>query len=441
MEPARPVDGFFTRGQPVAVAAVRAMLGPHPPHAVLLVGPPSVGKTTLALDLAAGRLCTHPEAARRPCRTCRGCRLVAAGNHPDLHRLAPGGAGRQILIGEPADAAPGTIRHLVGELALLPVEGGPRVAVIEQAQRMNEDAQNALLKTLEEPPAGVTIVLCADDEDRLLPTVRSRCARVRLGPVAGREIEVLLGERGVADPPTAARLARLAAGRSGLAFAYALAPEAVLAREELARSLLDLLGTRPAGRLAVIRHLLARASELAAALDRALDVQPVPAPGAGPRTGRGAARPTRGRAPGAGGRAGGPGVGLLPGEPEGSNAGDAEDAPGATVESDAPDAADGSGAPGRRITAAERRRSALALLDVWRDLARDLAVVARGARSGLRDPGLLDDLETAARAVDPVATATFLARLERTAGLVEANANPELALDVLVLAWPDAAAA
>ncbi len=392
MEPARPVEGFFSRGQPVAVAAVRLMLGSHPPHAVLLVGPPSVGKTTLALDLAAGRLCTHPEAARRPCRTCRGCRLVAAGNHPDLHRLAPGGAGRQIVIGEPppADPAPGTIRHLIGELALLPVEGGARVAVIEQAQRMNEDAQNALLKTLEEPPAGVTIVLCADDEDRLLPTVRSRCARVRLGPVSRREIEALLVERGVADPPTAARLARLATGRPGLAFAYALAPEAVQVREELARSLLDLLAARRSGRLAAIRQLLARVSELVAALDHALGGEPTAVPAVG---------------------------------------------------SDVPDAADAPEAPGRRTTAAERRRSALALLDVWRDLARDLAVVARGARSGLRDPGLLDDLEAAAGGVDPTAAAAFLARLERTAGLIEANANPELALDVLVLAWPDAAVA
>ena len=66
----------------------------------------------------------------------------------------------------------------------MPVEGGARVAIIEGADRMNEDAQSALLKTLEEPPAGVTIVLCADDEARLLPTVRSRCFRLRLGLVA-----------------------------------------------------------------------------------------------------------------------------------------------------------------------------------------------------------------------------------------------------------------
>ena len=101
------------------------------------------------------------------------------------------------------------------ELALLPLEGGARVAIVEARHRMNEDAQGAILKTLEEPPAGVTIVLCADEEARLLPTIRSRCARIRLGPVGPREIEAILADHGVADPPLAARLARLAGGRPG----------------------------------------------------------------------------------------------------------------------------------------------------------------------------------------------------------------------------------
>jgi DNA polymerase-3 subunit delta' len=69
------------------------------------------------------------------------------------------------------------IRDLISELALLPVEGGARVAIVESAQRMNDDAQAALLKTLEEPPTGATIMLCADSEEPLLPTIRSRCAR------------------------------------------------------------------------------------------------------------------------------------------------------------------------------------------------------------------------------------------------------------------------
>jgi hypothetical protein len=194
------LDGFHTVGQAAAVAAVHAMLRGRVPHAVLLAGPPSVGKHALALDIAAALLCTGAAGADRPCRACRGCRMVEHGNHPDLHSLAPSGAGNQIRIGDDQHPEPGTIRGLAVDLALLPVEGGERVAVIRDAQRMNEVAQSALLKTLEEPPPATTVVLCVDDEEQLLPTIRSRCARIRLGTVATRDIERLLGDRDLADP-------------------------------------------------------------------------------------------------------------------------------------------------------------------------------------------------------------------------------------------------
>ena len=261
------MDGFRTVGQPAAVTAVHAMLATHVPHAVLLVGPASVGKYLLALDLAAALLCTGAGGDGRPCRDCRGCRMVEHGNHPDLHLLAPGGAGNQIRIGEDQHPEPGTVRRLAIDLALLPVEGGARVSVIRDAQRMNEVAQSALLKTLEEPPPATTLVLCVDDEEQLLPTIRSRCARVRLGTVATRDVERLLEERGLADAPTAARLARLAGGRPGVAVAYAAAPEAEAIRAELVRTLLDLLDRPRADRLGAARDLLGRAMTLARALD------------------------------------------------------------------------------------------------------------------------------------------------------------------------------
>jgi DNA polymerase-3 subunit delta' len=238
------MDGARTRGQTAALDAIAAMVrGQAPPHAILLVGPDGVGKTTLALDLAAGLLC-EADPARRPCRSCRACRMVEKDRHPDLHRLAPAGPGRQVVIGGP-DARYRGVRDLIDELSLMPVEGRARVAIVEGAERMNEDAQSALLKTLEEPPAGVVIVLCADQEARLLPTVRSRCARIRLGLVGSRDIEAIVADHGLADPPLAARLGRLAAGRPGLALAYARAPEAVLIRAELSRVLLDLTGVGP----------------------------------------------------------------------------------------------------------------------------------------------------------------------------------------------------
>jgi len=205
---------FRTRGQPAALDAVRSMLRTGMPHAVLLAGPAGVGKGTLAEDIAAALLCLAAEMAMRPDRTCRACRSVEHGNHPDVHRLAPVGAGAVIPIGGPGREERG-VRDLVRELALLPVEGGARVAIISAADRMTEDAQAAFLKTLEEPPAGTVLILTATDEERLLDTIRSRCVRIRLGPVPRRDIESLLVEAGLAEPPLATRLARLSGGRQG----------------------------------------------------------------------------------------------------------------------------------------------------------------------------------------------------------------------------------
>jgi len=404
------VDGFLTVGQPVAVAAVRGMLGSHVPHAVLLVGPPSVGKLPLALDLAAGLLCVGATGAARPCRVCRGCRMVEHGNHPDLHRLDPEGPGGQIRIGATQHPEPGTVRHLISELSLLPVEGGERVAIVRDAQRMNDDSQSALLKTLEEPPARTTLILCADDEERLLPTVRSRCTRVRLGPVGVRDVERLLGERGLADAPTAARLARLAAGRPGLAVAYASAPEAAAIRGELSRTLLDLLGEGRATRLRSADPLLRRAAALAALLVPV--VEPVAEPA---RRGRGKAAP-RGADP----APAAPAAGQEP-------AGDGDATAGAPGDPAGPPA---------KASASDRRRALGTLLDAWREVGRDLALVQLGAGAGVRDPGLLEELESAAASLPQGAPAQALARLSRASELVDSNVSPELLLDVLLLRWP-----
>jgi DNA polymerase III subunit delta' len=398
--------GLLTRGHPAATAVIAAMIAGPAPHALLIAGPAGVGKTTLALDLAAGLMCDAPDPADRPCRACRGCRLVDSGGHADVHRLVPGGAGDQIRIGDRVDPEPGTIRRLISELALLPVEGGARVAIVERAERLNEEAQSALLKTLEEPPAGVTILLCVEREDQLLPTVRSRSVRIRLGPVGTRDIEAILGDQGVADAPTAGQLARLAGGRPGLARAWALAPEAVSARAEIVRSILDLLAAPTARRLTAIRELIASAADV----ERALARQTVNA--AQPEANRGG-RPRRAA-----------GAGLSNGDSTGE--------PGAT----------GSGDPGdmdepreTRAPASERRRAAATLIDIWRDVVRDLAVAGLGDERLVRDSALLDELR-AASGISTGELTAFLERLDRSGELIEANASPELVLDVLVLSWP-----
>jgi DNA polymerase-3 subunit delta' len=287
----------------------------------------------------------------------------------------------------------------------LPVEGRARVAIIEGAERMNEDAQSALLKTLEEPPPGVVIVLCAEQEIRLLSTVRSRCARLRLGLVGARDIEAILADQQIADPPVAARLGRLASGRPGLALAFARAPEAVLVRGELSRLLLDLTGARAAERLAAVRAAIPRAMELVAAVSSGAETAPA----------RSAKRGSRSPAP--------------------------TQAPPAT-DPDAP-VGEGSGLTGdpdetraRAVPATERRRAAEMLVTLWMDVARDLALVAAGGERSVRDPVLIEDLSVVAAEVEPAALAAFLARADRGAELLANNVSPELLLDSLALAWP-----
>ena len=399
------MDGARTRGQTAALAAVATMVRGSAPQAVLLVGPEGVGKTTLALDLAAGLLCTAalPD---RPCRTCRACRLVEHGAHPDLHRRAPAGPGRQVVMGGP-DAKFRGVKDLVTDLALMPVEGGARVAIVEAAHRMNEDAQSALLKTLEEPPAGVTIVLCADHEARLLPTVRSRCFRLRLGLVGSRDIEAIVADHGLADPPTAARLGRLAGGRPGIALAYARAPDAVLIRAELTRVLLDLTDAGPAARLAAARSAIPRAIALSAALV--------------------AGDPTSAQA--------------RPGRRRGATASPVATSVGEGSDEETQTDADEPTAPPTRVPATERRRGVEVLLGLWTDIARDLVLIGAGGGRSVHDTVLLDELGRIAAAVDPAAAAAFLFRSARSADWLANNVSPELILDALVLGWPGRTAA
>jgi len=396
MPPATVAVGFRTRGQPAAVDAVRSMLRVGMPHAILLAGPAGVGKGTLADDIAAALLCLDPDPARRPCRACRACRAVEHGNHPDLHRLDPTGAGAVIPIGGPGREERG-VRDLVRELALLPVEGGARVALVTAADRMTEDAQAAFLKTLEEPPPGTVLLLTATDEERLLDTIRSRCVRIRLGPVPRRDVEALLVEAGLAEPPLAARLARLADGRPGDAVALARAPASLVVRGEVGRTLLDLTAATRADRLRIGRDLLARSGEMLAAFRAGAGGSAEPTQ---PRRGRRSATP-------------------------------AAAAPEPVASADAAEVA----GPALRVPAAERRAAALALVGLWRELVRDLALVGLGEPADVRQIDLLDDLEAAAARLPGSFAPAQLRRLDVAGERLEGNVSPELVVDALILGW------
>jgi DNA polymerase-3 subunit delta' len=180
------------------------------PQSLLLTGPRQVGKRTLALGLARAANCSG---AAPPCGACRACRLSATGSYPDVHLIELREGRQKIGIAE--------VQALQGELSRRPSEGPRRVAVIANAERLSAEAENCLLKTLEEPPPHAILALTAEEAEALLPTTISRCRRIRLRPVASAEIAAHLGGRLGIEPERARRLAALAAGRPGWAIAAA----------------------------------------------------------------------------------------------------------------------------------------------------------------------------------------------------------------------------
>ncbi len=179
------------------------------PHALCLEGPEGVGKFLAARHLAAGLLCTgertgeragehtgeHTGDALRACGLCGPCKRFLAGTHPDVLVLDPRAAGEESLklnrIAERDDSPGPTVG---GFLTLKAGEGGYRVVIVRDAELMNAAAQNALLKTLEEPAARVVLALVTSRPRQLLETVRSRCVALSCAPLAQDEMEAILGD-------------------------------------------------------------------------------------------------------------------------------------------------------------------------------------------------------------------------------------------------------
>src|SRR5437868_4593273 len=220
-------DDIF--GQDRAVRLMRTALGRgQPHHAYLLAGPEGVGKELLARTFAQAANCEEPDEAERPCGKCLGCRGIERGNFPDVmfvmpqtELLARGLVGRADLEGAPSrEIRVDEVRALAKRLSLAALRGRRKIAIVTPADAMNERAQNTLLKTLEEPPPATTFLLVSANPDALLPTIRSRCARVQLGPVSEEVLVARLVREGVPEPA-----ARDRAAHAGGSFSRALAAE------------------------------------------------------------------------------------------------------------------------------------------------------------------------------------------------------------------------
>ncbi len=156
-------------------------------HAYLIEGDKGSGKRTLARYFAKSLVCRHPEGGR-PCGTCDSCAAADSGNHPDI----------RFIRTEENTLTVGQIREeLVQDMEILPYYSGRKVYVVEDADKMNLQAQNALLKTIEEPPEYGVVLLLSVNPEGLLPTVRSRLIRIRLLALAEERVaEILSGQYG-----------------------------------------------------------------------------------------------------------------------------------------------------------------------------------------------------------------------------------------------------
>ena len=176
-------------------------------HAYLFAGPQRVGKMTLALNLAQALNC-EAEKDDRPCGSCTQCRRIFDRIHADVRILGANGR---------AEIGIDQIRDMEQAVTLKPFEGRTRVFIIDGAERLSMEAANSLLKTLEEPPPYVQLLLLASNERLLLPTVLSRCHKLELRPVPVAKVEQALIERWNVAPEQASLLARLSAGCPGWA--------------------------------------------------------------------------------------------------------------------------------------------------------------------------------------------------------------------------------
>lgn len=201
--------------QPILEMLHRGLSRGRLPHALLFVGDAGIGKRRVAIHLAQCLFCQQSAADQLfCCDECSSCKQIAAGTHPDL-----------ISVECPPDKAILPLSLIIGrddqrgregvcyEMSLRPMLGDRRIAIIDDADKMNAESANALLKTLEEPSANYLMILIASDIDSILPTIRSRCQLIRFGRLSDEDVaELLVRQQLVDSMDQAIPIARLAEG-------------------------------------------------------------------------------------------------------------------------------------------------------------------------------------------------------------------------------------
>lgn len=240
--------GWNICGHETALAFLKEHTNPDKlRHAYLLTGPQGIGRRTLALAFIKALNCQNPPAPGEFCGVCAACRQIDAQNFPDLTVLAPEEGHQDLRIDQ--------IRAVQQTLALAPYQAKYRVVLLLDFQRATAAASNALLKSLEEPPARAVMVLTADAEENLLPTIASRCQIIRLRPLPLEKASGWLEQRLQVPADRAALLAHLSSGRVGAAVRFDQNPELLDAYQDALDRLEELLGSTRRQRLQYVESL------------------------------------------------------------------------------------------------------------------------------------------------------------------------------------------
>ncbi len=309
-------------------------------HAYLLVGPPHIGKMSLAINLAQAMNCR--EGPGVPCGGCTQCERIVKGQHSDV---------RVVGVSQSAENRPtrtvigiGDVKEALHQTTLKPYEGACTVIIFDGAESLSEEASNSLLKTLEEPPPQVLILLLTANEEEMLSTIRSRCRQLTLLPVPRQQLVERLVEVHGADQETAERLARLSRGCPGWAIRALNDPQLLEQRQVELERIVEISQAQLPERFTY-------AGELATRFGR-------------------------------------------------------------------------------------DRESARELLYLWLGWWRDLLLIKEGAEGYLHNQEQLQQLRLQAAGLDSAQVAAFVKLLLRTLEALDSNANPRLALEVLMLNLP-----